>query len=178
MEDEGTVVLVRTKAGYRDSRRRYKVFLDGVEVGRIKRGETLRFPVGEGEHRLQLKIDWCASRPCVFAVGQGGTAAFGCGPGGPPGGFDAITVGAADYIALQPVEDPALVEAIAPSGGFRLFSVFGVVFFLACFCVIAGGIWHLADSRSHAADALLGVGIVVFYLCVVLFRFFKKRHAL
>jgi hypothetical protein len=35
-----------------------KIFLDGIEVGKIKKDETLSFPIAPGEHRIEAKSFW------------------------------------------------------------------------------------------------------------------------
>ncbi|WP_157436018.1 hypothetical protein [Actinospica robiniae] len=112
MNDVGTLVLTRAKTGRRDGYRSYKVLIDGAEAGKIKRGETLRFPLAAGRHTLQLKIDWCASRIRPFAVQDGQAAAFGCAPSDAFGGLENITSGAAKYITLRPLADPADLAAL------------------------------------------------------------------
>ncbi len=67
--------LVRD-TGYIDAARAYRVLIDGVVVNRIKQGKTLQVDVPPGEHRLQLKIDWCSSKPLSFAVAEGERLTF------------------------------------------------------------------------------------------------------
>ncbi len=53
-----------------------KVFIDGVEVDRIKQGTTIQIEVPPGEHELRMKIDWCSSRPMLFTVSSSENLAF------------------------------------------------------------------------------------------------------
>lgn len=177
----GRLVLARSTASYRDRARSYRILIDGAEVGKIKRGEMLGFPVPEGRHTLQLKIDWCTSRAWPFVVASGQTATFGCSPGAGPASMEKITDGASRYIALRPVDDPADLaefEVTAPSRSTRPLMVVGVCFFVACFAVIGGWIWHTADPGSTAADVLLGAGIGVWCLSALALRLFKKAFGL
>ncbi|MFI6402058.1 hypothetical protein [Streptomyces sp. NPDC050548] len=98
----GTLVLSRERGGCRDMLRGYDVLIDDTRVGSIRRGKTVRFEVPPGEHRLQLKIAWCSSRPRTVLVEEGGTVNFMCAPGGDASeGIAAITVDKDDYITLQ-----------------------------------------------------------------------------
>ncbi|MBK3563912.1 MULTISPECIES: hypothetical protein [unclassified Streptomyces] len=98
----GTVVLSRERGGYRDMLRGYDVLIDDTRVGSIRRGKTVRFEVPPGEHRLQLKIAWCSSRPLTVQVVEGGTVSFVCAPGGGASeGITAVTVNKDDYITLR-----------------------------------------------------------------------------
>jgi hypothetical protein len=58
----GEIRVHRRSRGYVDRARKYKLMLDGVEVGRLKHGETLAVEAAPGRHRMHLAIDWCRSR--------------------------------------------------------------------------------------------------------------------
>ena len=45
-----------------DFLRSYKVFVDGTNVGMIRRRQTRSFDVVPGRHQIHLEIDWCRSR--------------------------------------------------------------------------------------------------------------------
>jgi hypothetical protein len=49
-----------------DKFRKYKIMLDGVEIGAINRNETKSFDSESGDHVLQLKIDWGKSNALNF----------------------------------------------------------------------------------------------------------------
>jgi plastocyanin len=52
-------ITVERKAGvFTHSLRKYKVLVDGQEVGRVGDGETLSTDVRPGAHEVQLKLDW------------------------------------------------------------------------------------------------------------------------
>lgn len=55
--------------------------VDGVEVGRIKRGETVDTIVGPGHHTLAIVIDWTTSE-LPFDVAERDAVHFVCSPGG------------------------------------------------------------------------------------------------
>lgn len=85
MDTEGsssnaTIQLTREQAGWVDRARKYKVLIDGNEVGTIRDGQTCKFDVVAGEHRLGLRIDWARSPEIMVAVGDGQVASFWCRP--------------------------------------------------------------------------------------------------
>jgi len=59
--------------------RKYKVILDGAEVGEIASGETKHFPISPGKHEVSVKIDWCRSIPHKFSLLEGGNERLLCG---------------------------------------------------------------------------------------------------
>lgn len=89
-----TLILERRKNQLYARLARFRVMLDGVEVGEIGNGETCRFPIAPGKHKLQLLVAGAsdplkptplghihASRPADFTVGDEQTVSFICGPG-------------------------------------------------------------------------------------------------
>lgn len=75
------VEVSRSASGNRDRLRRYKVLVDGVEIGRVKRGETVSTNVGPGSHKLTIKIDWTVSEVTFDADGRD-SLHFECAPAG------------------------------------------------------------------------------------------------
>jgi hypothetical protein len=59
-------VTVRRDSGWADKIRKYRIILDGVEVGKLGEGAVLRQEVCNGLHTIAAKIDWCGSRPLQF----------------------------------------------------------------------------------------------------------------
>jgi hypothetical protein len=80
MSTMASVHLRRSDERWRDSWRAYKVFVDGEEVGRLRRGEDARFDLSPNEHVVQLGVDW--KRSASFPVSGDGDAVFRfrCGP--------------------------------------------------------------------------------------------------
>lgn len=58
--------------------RKYKVMLDGDNVGKIKIGQTLEIPVEPGVHELYVKVDWSRSKKTMFTVVDGEKQQFRC----------------------------------------------------------------------------------------------------
>ena len=65
MTNKSTVFLARIPE-YADRIRAYKVFLDGAEVGKIMRDQTLKLDVESGDHEIFLTLDWVSSNKLVF----------------------------------------------------------------------------------------------------------------
>ena len=65
----GILEIERTRSATgSDAFRAYKIFIDGNQVDEIKSGESKRIELSEGEHMLQLKIDWCTSKEVRFSI--------------------------------------------------------------------------------------------------------------
>ena len=94
--------LARAQAGWRDSLRSDRVWLDGARVGKISRGKTLEFNVEPGVHGLQLTIDWASSRRYAFRLTDDQTAEFSCKPAGGYYGVWRPFVTVSEYIELVP----------------------------------------------------------------------------
>ena len=54
--------------------------LDGAEVGRLRRRETLEIDVAEGHHHLTVRIEWAGSPEIYFSVRDKEVVAFVCHP--------------------------------------------------------------------------------------------------
>jgi len=44
-----------------DRCRKYRIIIDGREITRIKKGQTVELNVDNGRHEIFCKIDWCRS---------------------------------------------------------------------------------------------------------------------
>jgi hypothetical protein len=76
--DSPRIVLHRDPGGWVDRLRSYRVFIDGVRVGDIQRGGTRTFEVAPGDHQVELRIDWCRSRPLDVHLDPGREARLEC----------------------------------------------------------------------------------------------------
>jgi hypothetical protein len=65
MADMPTLTVQRDK-GWADKIRKYRILLDGAEIGRLSEGQVLRQQITGGPHFVEAKIDWCGSRPLHF----------------------------------------------------------------------------------------------------------------
>ncbi|RJQ73252.1 hypothetical protein D5S17_25110 [Pseudonocardiaceae bacterium YIM PH 21723] len=78
-----TVVLERSRSGWRDLVRAYAVEIDGERRGWIRRGQTREFPVMPGEHviRMRIRTGSFTSPARSFTAGTGDRIMFRCAPG-------------------------------------------------------------------------------------------------
>jgi hypothetical protein len=101
------IVLTRVKGGYRDLLRGYRVLINGVERGVVRRGQQLRIELPSGLYRLQLKIDWCTSQEERIYLRPAELGYFSCAPGGDPlAVLAAISFGKDQYVSLWRTEGP------------------------------------------------------------------------
>lgn len=99
----------RRDAAYQDRARAYKVLLDGEEVGKVKRGQTVTVDAAPGAHKLQLKIDWARSPTLDVQLEPGEDAHFECAPNSTPlTALYWITFGLKNYIQLKALAEPPL----------------------------------------------------------------------
>lgn len=78
------LIVCRRFALWRDVARAYRVLVDGAECGTVAHRGELRIPITPGHHRVQVKIDWCASAPLDVDVAAGVEQVLDCGPNGNP----------------------------------------------------------------------------------------------
>ncbi|MER5601099.1 hypothetical protein [Streptomyces sp. NPDC002265] len=175
--EHGTVVLSRVQASSRDALRRYAVLLDNAQVGSIGRGQTLRLEVPSGAHRLQLKIDWCSSRPLTALVEPGQTVYFLCAPGG-----DA-TQGLADastnrdhYITLQQTPEPAVIAKTPLDRRTRLQTGAAIGFFGGGITLTGALIWHFTGVAPEADNTVAGASLAVTLASLIVFRLGRRQR--
>ena len=75
-----SIHVERVRGGRPDRFRAYKVIIDNIEVGKIRRGESRRFEVDAGLHRIRLAVDWCRSRPIDLELEPKQDARLRCWP--------------------------------------------------------------------------------------------------
>ena len=73
----GTIRIER-RGTVRDLMRAYRIVVDGTEVGRVRRGETLDVAVTPGRHVVAARIDWTGSPDVEVTVAPGGTTRLVC----------------------------------------------------------------------------------------------------
>jgi hypothetical protein len=66
MEADMPTLTVQRDKGWADKIRKYRILLDGAEIGRLGEGEVLHQQITNGPHVIEAKIDWCGSRPLHF----------------------------------------------------------------------------------------------------------------
>ena len=77
--------------------RSFSVYIDGNLVGRIKSGETKTYPVTEGEHTIQVKIDFYKSPVLTYQIASNSKLGLRCG-GNYPAMFNFN-----EYLVIEPL---------------------------------------------------------------------------
>ncbi len=75
-----TISLARRPGGWVDRARKYKVLVDGKQVGTIGQGQRQSFDVPQGPHEVTLKIDWAQSPPLRLDLAEDEAADLFCAP--------------------------------------------------------------------------------------------------
>jgi hypothetical protein len=176
--ESGAIQLSRAHGGYRDLLRRYAVLIDGVQAGRIGRGQTLRFDVPPGVHKLQLKIDWCVSTRLTAEVEPGKSVYFACSPGGDVSeGLAAVTANKGDYISLWQTAEPVAMT-VPPMGRAMRFRVGTAFSFLAGGLTLIGAwIWRYAAGASTADSVVVAVSLAVTVASMIAYRLARRQGA-
>jgi hypothetical protein len=88
-----------------DQGRQYRVFVDGQQKAQIANDSTVQIGVMPGEHRVELRIDWCRSPEVTFRIEHGAIARMECKPNASLWlALLYITVWRHKYIALNTVD--------------------------------------------------------------------------
>ena len=59
--------------------RKYTVIIDNEEIDSISSGEIKHFELSPGIHDIQVKIDWCKTKPFSFEINPGENTYLCCG---------------------------------------------------------------------------------------------------
>jgi len=59
-------LTVQRDKGYANKFGKYRILLDGEEIGRLAEGAVLQRDIRPGRHVAEARIDWCGSKPLVF----------------------------------------------------------------------------------------------------------------
>ena len=78
----GTIALTR-RSGFQLRPRPYRVWIDGVSVGRLAQNGAAEFPVEPGIHLVELSLDGMYSKKVTVEVREGVTRRLHCGAHGP-----------------------------------------------------------------------------------------------
>jgi hypothetical protein len=171
------IVVARVRGGSRDLLRKYRVLVDGVEVGRLRQGETFSHDAAEGEHTVQLKIDWGSSPAFRFMLNAAESAYFVCAPG-TQAPLDAMTTSRGQYIDLRPA--PVPVEPWDVPGPLRSQRPVGlaIAFFGGGAFFIGGAVWYLTGLARPAAEVVTMTGFVVTLAAMTASRLGRMLHTL
>jgi hypothetical protein len=78
----GTIAFTR-RSGFQLRPRPYKVWINGVPVGRLPQNGAAEFTVEPGVHLVELSLDGMYSKKVSVEVPEGGTRRLHCGAHGP-----------------------------------------------------------------------------------------------
>jgi hypothetical protein len=98
----GQLEIRRESGHYRDRTRVYALFIDGRREGDVRQGDTLSVEVAPGSHEVELRVDWCRSKPLRTHVSDNQVVRLHCRPNTRQTALLAITIGRKQYIALEP----------------------------------------------------------------------------
>lgn len=71
MSATGSVIVHRARGGWRDFARSYRIQVDRVDRGRLRRGQSLTLALAPGQYWLRARIDWTGSPEVSLAVVEG-----------------------------------------------------------------------------------------------------------
>jgi hypothetical protein len=92
-------------------------FLGRVCIGAIRERQTLDYELDPGSHTLQLRIDWCYSRPLAFTVLPAGTLRCQCRAARGPVFLLDMFFRRHDYPAVDELSDPLSTTTRQEGGG-------------------------------------------------------------
>jgi hypothetical protein len=72
------LVIRRLDVPWVDRGRQYRIFVDGQQKAQIANDSTVQIGVMPGEHRVELRIDWCRSPEVPFRIEHGAIARMEC----------------------------------------------------------------------------------------------------
>ena len=103
-QNSAALLRVIRRAVYPDRIRKYKILVDGKQVGTIGAATVAEFHVPAGRLSVTARIDWGRSRPLVVDVGPGQTAEIEVSnTWGAFLALWAITFGAGSYLTLKQI---------------------------------------------------------------------------
>lgn len=85
--------------------RRLDVLVDGERRARLRRGERAELEVDEGDHVLQVRMDWCTSPEVLVSCRRGSVRAFRCRMPGPIAALAAVRSRHDSAFELVPCKD-------------------------------------------------------------------------
>jgi hypothetical protein len=105
----GYLEIFREDGHYADGLRKYRLIVDGADVGSIRAGESKTVATAPGQHTLKLTISrlW-RSQVEAFDIAAGQRVAFRCWPRATPATAWWAITDYSRYIRLERVDDLAL----------------------------------------------------------------------
>src|SRR5690242_13723550 len=72
-------LVIQRSRDYTGLARRLNVYLDGIQIGSVKSGDTETFMVAPGQHSLYVRMDWKRSDALSLNLESGTTTNLLCG---------------------------------------------------------------------------------------------------
>ncbi len=104
-----TIRVTRDRARSKDRRRAYEIWVNGIQVGQVLRGETKDLSVAPGARTLRISIDFEHSREWECALSADDVASFICRSRGKK------SDGNLDLFLAEPAEGRVLLFRLRPS---------------------------------------------------------------
>ena len=104
-----TIRVMRDRARSKDRRRGYEIWMDGLQVGQVLRGETKELSVAPGTHVLTMSIDFEHSREWECALSADDVVSFICRSRGKKSDGDL------DLFLAEPGDERVLLFRLLPS---------------------------------------------------------------
>lgn len=70
-EAAATIIVRRPAPLWRDGLRRYRIQVDGEEIGKVRGGDEVAVTVAPGRHSIRARIDWTGSPDVDVDVAAG-----------------------------------------------------------------------------------------------------------
>jgi hypothetical protein len=74
-------ITINREGGWSDRLRKWRILIDGKEVGQMREGDTFRYEIPSGRHELVMKVDWASSETLPFEIAPGENVRVMCRPG-------------------------------------------------------------------------------------------------
>jgi hypothetical protein len=104
-----SIHIERERNGLTDSVRAYRILLDGVLVGEVKRGRSRTLVVERGHHELRLGVDFMRSPVLHLELATGEEARVRCWPNAkPPWNLYWLVFRRSRYIGIERLADSPL----------------------------------------------------------------------
>jgi hypothetical protein len=77
---QSALIRLEREEALNSSLSKFKIVVDGKQVGTIANGDVVEIHVDPGRHTLRLRISWTGSPSVPFSLDQGETVHFVCRP--------------------------------------------------------------------------------------------------
>lgn len=98
-----TKIIINRSSEFSNKLRSIEIYLDNVNIGDIKDGESKEFEIDSGNHVLEAKIDWCSSNLVNLKINHDKTLRYNLSGRNPFLAMFYITLGKNQYLDLKPV---------------------------------------------------------------------------